>query len=72
MDLTRTQKMADALLRQQGTDLVTFVTSRAELDVPGAAIARQLAEATGDVIVITDQAMRDWIKQFRDEREPAA
>lgn len=71
VNFTRTQKAANALLGQQGDDLASFVLSRADIGVPGEAIARQLGEATDEVIVVSGQAVRDWIKQFRADRDQA-
>lgn len=72
MKLTRMQRAADAYLRQRGTDLATFLAVRAQLDVPGAAIARQLREETAGVIDVTDQTIREWIRHLDVDRRAGA
>lgn len=66
MDLTPLQRVADVLLREQGSDLTTFLRERSDLGVPATRIAAQLAEATGGEVDITDQAVRNWLRQFSD------
>lgn len=70
--MTPTQRLADALLRAKGSTLVDFVIERADLGVPGEAIARQLAEHTDGEVTVTGQAIRTWTAAFRAERGAAA
>lgn len=71
MTLTPTQRLAEALLREQDTSLAAFVLYRVDLGVPAAAIARQLADATAGQVVISGQAIRTWVPQLRDQESAA-
>lgn len=73
MKLTRYQRVADALLRTQGTTLQIFVLDQADEGVPAELVARKLADRTDGAVAVSGQAVRDWTKQFRaDEKEPVA
>ena len=72
---THLQVAADALLRaQHGHTLDGWLLDRDDLEVPAAAIARQLADATDGAVDVTSQTIRNWIRQARrrENRQPAA
>lgn len=74
MEMTPYQRVADALLRTQGTTLAIFILDQADEGVPGEVIARKLSDRTDGAVDVTGQAVRNWIKDFRatETREPVA
>jgi hypothetical protein len=70
--MTRYQRAADALLRMQDTTLVDFLLDQADEGVPGEVIARKLRDRTEGAIDVTGEAVRNWIKRFREERQVAS
>lgn len=73
-EMTPLQRAADQLLRAGSDDvgLEEWLAARVQLNVAGEEIARQLAEATDGAITVTGQAIRNWIRQFRDASEAVA
>jgi hypothetical protein len=73
MPLTAYQKVADALLRTQGTTLPILVLDLADAGASPAVIAQELANRTDGAVDITREAARLWLRQFRenDSREVA-
>jgi hypothetical protein len=66
LELTSYQKVADALLRTQGTTLPIVVLDLADQNVPLRHIARHLFDRTDGAIDVTGQAVKNWIDQFRE------
>lgn len=72
--MTPYQRMADALLRVQGTTLPIYILDQADEQVPAEVVARKLRDRTDGAVDITGQTILNWTRQFRaaDHSEPAA
>ncbi len=69
MRLTPYQRVADALLRTQGTTLAIVVLDADDAGKSAHSIARELHERTDGAVDVTAQAVRNWVDQFREHSD---